>query len=289
MRNFKCLFSLVFWVFYPVSGMLVPIQKIEQQFLPKDCLKQVQWKCDLQSLGRLAATCSYMNNNWQVEDFSKKQFGLVEKCLYFYAPKASLRVCESTTQFAEIYQIKQRLCKIIEAHTQEVDANINKIHSHVTEGWLAPFFYNELKLTNDDRIAFYFGKLPGQKPKFSSFLEYDSESEDVQQEYADPLSEDIMDAAHEDAKLAIMNGDAERARVVLNRYKQFATHENDFLGLLCALGNGPLLLDYLSIPERSIEYTMAPSGYTAIEIARDECEDDELVAFLEQAIEDAKK
>lgn len=272
MKNYmKCLFSLVFCVFSPVSGMLVPIQKIERQFLSQDCLKQVQWKCDLQSLGRLAATCSYMNENWKVEDFSPENFYLVEKCLYFYAPKVSLPVLETDPSYNEIGDVKKRLFSVITKHNKSINTSIQLLYSHIKKSEFGPFFNDTLDITHDDKIAFYFGKLPVQKSRDELI--------------GDPLSDDILEAAYEDAKFTIFNRNIDRARVVLNRYEQFANFENGLIQSLCALGNGQILVDYLSIPERGVEYASDPNGLTALEIARDTFEDEELVNFLQQAID----
>ena len=129
-----------------------------------------------------------------------------------------------------------------------------------------------------------------ERREYDSESEYDSELEDSSVGYyMDPMLCDNIDAAYEDAKYAILNCDIDRARVVLNRYEQFTNFENELMEMLCSLGNGPLLVDYLSISERSIEYAAAPNGYTAIAIARDVCEDDELVKFLQKAIDDLRK
>jgi len=279
MRNkLLCFLTMVLSVFSQVSCMLAPVQQqaVLVQFWQKDESKGVKCRLDVQSFGRLAATCSYMNKNWQVEDFSKEQFGLVEKCLYFYAPKVSLPIIELN---------ERRLCSIIDAHVQKVDARIMDVYSHIKKTKWAHSFTDKLSLSNNNRIAFYFGKLPGQKPRFTSLSECDSESEHFFDGHNDPLIDDILDAAYEDAKCAILNRDVDRARVVLNRYEQFVNYDNELIEPLCALGKGQLLVDYLSVLERSVEYAADSNGLTAIEIARDIYEDDELVEFLQRTID----
>lgn len=287
MRNYiKCLFSLMLCVFYPISGMLITNQpKPQEQFLPKDCLKEVQWNCDLQSLGRLASTCKYIRKNFQVKNFSKEQFGLVEKCLYYYAPKTLLPSLSDT----DMQQIQKILCGIINAHITSIDESIASVYKPIQEAY-KDHFLEKLTLLNEDRIGFYFGKLPEQKPRYINSSECESNFENFLQGYGNSLTDDNIDAAYMDASFAVYDWNIERVKAVLNRYNQFPNHGNGLLESLCFLANGPILLDFLSIPERGIEYAQDSSGYTAIELARDACGDDALAAFLQQAINiEAKK
>jgi hypothetical protein len=258
--------------------------KPQVQFLPQDELKVVQSKSDLQSLGRLATTCQYLSDNFQVKNFSKEQFGLVEKFLYHHAPKISLAAFENDAHDDETQQIKERLYSVINGHKQKIDSSIQYVYLPIKCSKFQEFFVDNLELTQDDRIAFYFGKLPGQINSLG-----DDSSNKESGDLHDPILSDIIDAAYQDAEGAILNYNIDRARVVLNRYEQFANFENELIEMLCFLGNGPLLVDYLSIPERGIENTAAANGLTAIEIARDECGNKALVAFLQSAIDATKK
>lgn len=289
MRNYLgCLVIGLFCSFYPLTGMLVT----QQQFLQKDLLQKFQWKCDIQSMGRLASTCKYIRDNYKVENFPLKRFDLIEKYLYHDACKLlSLKANLADLHIEQALATFLRLCIVIDTQEKQIDTRILSIHSYLQAKGFESYFYETLELTNDDRIAFYYGKLPGQKPLYTKLSEYssDSQDEDSTQECGDPSIDDVLEAAYEDTRLAIFSGDIERVKVLLKRYEQFPNHGNELMSSLCGLSNGPLLVNYLSIPERGIENAKDSAGCTAIEIAEGIYEDQELLAFLQHAIDNTNK
>jgi hypothetical protein len=270
--------------------MLVPIERQAalEQFLPKDELDQVQSRCSLQSWSRLARTCRYINDNsLKVENILSEQFFLVEKCLYFYAPEVSLSLSYGLRDDKMVH-IKNRLYNIIDAHREKIDASIREIHSHIKQTKWGSSFVDTLILTDVDRMVFYGGKLPGQKHCcVRNLYEYNSNSEDSLEDYEQSI-DDHCKAAHEDARYAALKSNHDRTRAVLNLYGQFPECGNKLIAPLCALGNGPILVKYLSIAGRNIEKSEQKSGFTAIEIAT-MYENQELVEFLQKVIDLTKE
>lgn len=252
-----CFLTITISLFFQASGMLVPAAKPkpQMQFLPQDSLCAVQLHCDLQILGRIKPVCQYLNKATNIEAILNNHlyhdFKSVEKFLYHHAP----RILEMNAA----QELRNRCTAIINAHEEKIDLSICQVYFPI-QGRFGEYFTDVLELTADDRIAFYFGKLPGQITS-----SHDS-SADEYSDLNDPILNDILDAAHQDALYAAKNANVARLKVLLNRYEQFPNYY-DLLELLCKLGNSTILLDYLSIPERGIDYTEEVNTLTALEFA----------------------
>lgn len=240
--------------------MLVSVAKPKPQvqFLPHASLLGVQLHSDIQTLGRIKSVCQYLNDATNIETIlgpiltnpSYDDFKLVEKFLYHQVPRIP------ALGMNDAQGLRKRCAAIINNHMEKIDSNIIQVYFSIKCGSFGAYFVDKLELTENDRIAFYFGKLPGQ-------IKLDEELDFIQN---DSIINGILDAAHQDALYAAKNGNIARLKVVLNHYKQFA----DFHALLeplCKLGNSTILLDYLSIPKRGIDYTEEVGSLTALELA----------------------
>ena len=255
--------------------MLVPAAKPkpQMQFLPQDSLCAVQLHCDLQTLGRIKRVCQYLNKATNIETILAPilknpcygDFKVVEKFLYHHAP----RILEMNAA----QELRNRCTAIINAHKEKIDLSIRQVYFPI-QGNFVLYFTNTLELTEEDRIAFYFGKLPGQIT--SSHDLFADEYSDLN----DPILNDILDAAHQDALYAAKNANVARLKVLLNRYEQFPNYYA-LLEPLCKIGNSTILWDYLSIPERGIHYTEDVLVLTALEFAAF-YQHEELTKFLLQ-------
>jgi hypothetical protein len=229
------------------------------QFLPQDSLFCVQLHSDLQTLGRMKRVCQYLNDETNIETILAPilknpcydDFKVVEKFLYHHAPRIPILEKINASQ-----ELRNRCAAIINAHVEKVDSSIKQVYFPIKCGSFGKYFTNTLKLTEDDRIAFYFGKLPGQITS-----SHDSSAD----EYGD-FNDPIINAAHQDALYATEKVNVARLRMMLNCYKQFPNYY-ELLGPLCKLGNSTLLLDYLSIQGRGIDYTEEAGSLTALELA----------------------
>lgn len=255
-----CFLTITISLFFQASGMLVPIAKPkpQMQFLPQDSLFCVQLHSDLQTLGRIKRVCQYLNDETNIETILAPilknpcydDFKVVEKFLYHHAPRISI-LEKNVAQ-----ELRNRCAAIINAHVEKVDSSIDQIYFAIKRGSFRTYFTDNLELTEDDKIAFYFGKLPGQ----NKFL-HDSLNEEYE-ERNDP----IINTAHQDACNAVKNKNIARLRMMLNCYNQFPNYY-ELLEPLCKLGNSTILLDYLSIPQRGIDYIEDAGSLTALELA----------------------
>jgi len=242
--------------------MLVPVEKpkFQVQFLPHDSLRgvQLQLHSDIQTLGRIKSVCQYFNDVINIETIlepilinpSYDDFKLVEKFLYHQVPRIPV------AGINDAQGLRKRCAAIINTHMQKIDSSIMQVYLPIKYGNFGKYFVDKLELTENDRIAFYFGKLPGQ-------IKLDEELDFIQN---DSIIDDILDAAHQDALYAAKAGNIARVRVVLNRYEQFAGFY-ELLEPLCKLGDSTILLDYLSIPKRGINYAEEVGFLTALDLA----------------------
>ncbi len=270
MRNYtKWLFCCVLSIFYSVSGMLQVQDQNHLALLPKDAKTEIDLRLNSVSLSRLKRTSHDFNKTTDIPLIMSNpcyaDFESVENFLYFHAPMVSpVEHIFSQKYNGEVEKLSKILLRVVNTHSKLIDARIKKNFNMIYGmDHKVPYDYDTLfegsilELNDERRIAFYYGELPVQ----------------IKQEHDNQ-------AAYQDAWVAILNGNNKRVRVVLNQYLQFTNYENDFLKSLCFLGNGPILLNYLSVPERGIDTKIGKKGLTALEIVRDKFENEELAKFL---------
>lgn len=175
-----------------------------------------------------------------IKNLSHENFPIVEEYLYLQVPRL-MQMEEGNDK----QKFQKLLSEIMLAQEERIDPVIFDTHYKVvTKNELNDSFIPtcHLVLTEKERLMFYCGGLPGERP-----LDIEIENRE----------ENRIEAVRLDAIRAVKKSNIPRLRVLLEHYESFLKGFGELFPLLCGLEDcSDLVINYMSLPGRGVDMAL---------------------------------